>query len=140
MNQTILENCLRAIQDDRLQGGYDRSLTGVSRLLDAEGQEQLAERLDAAIPQTWPWDDVATLFTILLWWTDYNGAAVMRTIEGWLREGMNVRRIQIALHLNRYPFHDPDEMERVLSGIAQRFPEVADRCAELMTERTRLKE
>lgn len=52
MHQEILEDCLRAIQADRLQGGYDRSLTGVSRLLDAEGQDQLAERLDAAIPQT----------------------------------------------------------------------------------------
>lgn len=59
----------------------------------------------------------------------------MRTIEGWLREGTNLRRIQIASHLNRSPFFDPAEMERVLSDIAQRFPEVADRCTELIAER-----
>ncbi|MFD3165349.1 hypothetical protein [Herpetosiphon sp. NSE202] len=57
------------------------------------------------------------------------------TTDDWLREGTNLRRIQIALHGEAYPFRDANEMFRVLEGIAQRFPEVADTCQRWITSR-----
>ncbi|GAA5531023.1 hypothetical protein [Herpetosiphon gulosus] len=140
MNQDILAQTLRAIQGERVHGGFDTSHDWVDRLVADAGEEQLAERLDAVIPLTWPWEVVADLFAILIWQTSDNGAALSDTTDDWLRAGTNLRRIQIALHLDVYPFHDRAEMVQVLEGIAQRFPEVADRCTDLITSRKCSKE
>lgn len=112
----------------------------VGELIDDAGEDRLAERLDAAIPPTWPWEVVAELYEILSLWTSDEGSALLRTTEGWLREGTNLRRIQVALSLSAYPFRDRDEMVQVLSGIAQRFPEVADHCDYLIQSRKRIQE
>ncbi|MBM7846254.1 hypothetical protein [Herpetosiphon giganteus] len=140
MNQELLEQTLQMIQEHRVHDGFDPSFDWVDRLIDDAGEERLAERLDAAIADTWPWEVVAHLFAILLYQTSDNGTALFATINDWLREGMPLRRIQIALHLDVYPFRDRDEMVQVLEGIAQRFPEVATRCTDLIASRTRLKE
>ena len=41
-----------------------------------------------------------------------------RTAERWLVEGTDLRKIQIALNLEVYPFADEHEMYRVLSDVA----------------------
>jgi len=141
MNQELLTQTLRTVQREREAMLFDVSFAWVQRLITEEGEEQLTERLDAAIPHTWPWEVVADLVGILVGMTRDNGAAIFRSAEGWLREGTNLRRIQIVLAQHRYPFfHDPAAMERILSGIAQRFPAVADRCADLITSRKRVKD
>ncbi|ABX04698.1 conserved hypothetical protein [Herpetosiphon aurantiacus DSM 785] len=140
MNQDILAQTLLVIQAERIHGGFNTSSAWVDRLVADAGEEQLAERLDAAIGDTWPWEVVADLFGLLTWQTSDNGADLSDTTDDWLREGTNLRRIQIALHGEAYPFHDRAEMVQVLEGIAQRFPEVADRCEELITSRNRMKD
>ncbi|XSG76859.1 hypothetical protein ACP8Y2_07590 [Herpetosiphon llansteffanensis] len=141
MNQEILEQTLRIIQIDREDDDFDISFEWVQRLLDDAGEQSLAERLDSAIGDTWPWEIVADLLGILVWMTSDNGNALFRSAEEWLREGISLRRIQIALEMEFYPFfHDPNEMERVLLGLAQRFPEVATRCEDLITSRKRIKQ
>lgn len=141
MNQEILEQTLRTIQRERSAMLFDASFAWIDRLIAMMGEARLLERLDAAIADTWPWEVVADLVGILVWRTHDQGVALFQSAEGWLREGTNLRRIQIVLAQHRYPFfHDPAEMERVLSDIAQRFPEVAARCEDLITSRRRLKD
>ncbi|MFD3165350.1 hypothetical protein [Herpetosiphon sp. NSE202] len=76
MNQEILEQTLQAIQDQRIHGGFDTSHEWVDRLVADAGEERLAERLDAAIADTWPWEVVADLFGMLIWQTSDNGGAL----------------------------------------------------------------
>lgn len=135
MNQEILEQTLRTIELELNDPSFSESFYWVNRLLDAAGEEQLAERLDQTISETWSWTVVGNLFGILSWSMSDNGAALLRTTEGWLREGSNLRRIQIALLQDTFPFRDPNEMFRVLEDIAQRFPEVADTCQQWITWR-----
>ncbi|MBM7846500.1 hypothetical protein [Herpetosiphon giganteus] len=131
MQQDIIAQTLHVIQEDRPKSTV---VMLVGQLIDDMGEAQLAERLDAVIPQTWPWKVVAELYEILSWWTSDEGAALLRTTEEWLREGTNLRRIQIALFLSTYPFRDSDEMFAVLSGIAQRFPAAAKQRAKTPEE------
>ncbi|XSG76858.1 hypothetical protein ACP8Y2_07585 [Herpetosiphon llansteffanensis] len=135
MNQEILEQTLRTIEQELNDPSFSESFYWVNQLLDDAGEEQLVERLDYAIPETWSWKVVGSLFGILSWSMSDNGSALLRTTEGWLREGTNLRRIQIALLQDTFPFRDANEMFRVLEGIAQRFPEVADTCQEWITWR-----
>jgi hypothetical protein len=58
-----------------------------------------------------------------------------RTVERWLVEGTDLRKIQIALNLEVYPFPDEHEMYRVLSNVAVSHLQVADRCQELISAR-----
>ncbi|MFD3166892.1 hypothetical protein [Herpetosiphon sp. NSE202] len=137
MNQEILEQTLRTIQAEHPDGDKGLIVMWVSRLIEDAGEERLAERLDEAISHTWPWKVVAVLYEILSWWTSDEGSALLRTTESWLREGTNLRRIQIALAQDTYPFIEAAEMYQVLEMVAQRFPEVADQCAYLINSRKR---
>jgi len=82
-----------------------------------------------------PFELVAELFNLLAWQTNDNGASVTRTIETWLREGTDNRKLLIALHLDVYPFIDDEEMERVLSHLAETNVRVSARCKELIRSR-----
>lgn len=58
---------------------------------------------------------------------------MMRTMEGWLREGKDNRKLLIAVHVEVYPFIDAREMCAVLSQLEQTaIPRVAARCRELI--------
>jgi hypothetical protein len=126
---------LAAIATERGQR-FDQSFKLVDQLLKAWGEPDLAERLYAATLEH-PWGGVADLFGILAWTTSDNGAAMMRTMERWLRENKAVRKLQIALYQDAYPFLKRDEMENVLQEAARRHPEVAERCSELIRSRRR---
>jgi len=82
------------------------------------GEENLADRLLADIPDSISFRQVARLFDFLAWQTDDNGSTMTRTAERWLVEGTDLRKIQIALNLEVYPFADEHEMYRVLSDVA----------------------
>jgi hypothetical protein len=66
---------------------------------------------------------------------DDNGSAMTRTAERWLVEGTDLRKIQIALNLEVYPFADEHEMYRVLSDVAVSLPQMAGRCQLLISAR-----
>lgn len=63
------------------------------------GQENLADQLFADIPDSISFRQVARLFDFIAWPTDDNGSAMTRTVERWLVEGTDLRKIQIALNL-----------------------------------------
>jgi hypothetical protein len=99
------------------------------------GELDLADWLFANIPESIPFLLVAKLFNLLAWQTDDNGSAMTRTIERWLAEGTDLRKIQIALNLDVYPFLDKREMYQVLSRVAEAHPQVADKCQQLISSR-----
>jgi hypothetical protein len=131
-------NAIQAICLERDDGQYSASFDAVSALVQEFGEQGLAERLFSEIPRTVPFEIVAELFDFLAWQTNDNGAAIHRTIEGWLREGRDNRKLLIALNSEAYLFIDDEEMERILSHLAETNPRVSDRCKELIQSRRRL--
>lgn len=107
----------------------------LSALVKEFGEDGLANRLYSEIPRSVPYEVVCDLFDLLAWRTDDNGASVTRAIEDWLREGLDNRKLRIALHLEVYPFIDEREMEEVLSGLADKNSTLAYRCRELIKNR-----
>jgi hypothetical protein len=137
-DEGLITEALETIAVER--GNFDRSFDLVGKLLTKFGETCLAERLYDAIPRERPWQDVADLFGILIWSTSDNGSALVKTAEQWLHAGNDLRQLQIALHLDVYPFLDRSEMESVFSNVARRHPEVASRCRELVDSRRQLRE
>ena len=124
------------------RGNFDRSFDLVDEVIRKFGEAGLAERLYEAIPRERPWQDVADVFGILIWSTSDNGCALTRTTEQWLLDAVDVRQVQIALHLDVYPFSSPSSapgtMERVLANVAAKFPEASQKCRELVESYRRL--
>lgn len=89
----------------------------------------------SALARTVPFEIVAELFDILSWQTNDNGADIHRTLERWLLEGLDNRKLLIALHVEVYLFLDEDERVRVLSDLAQKNSRVAARCKVLVENR-----
>jgi putative addiction module component (TIGR02574 family) len=139
MASAVLPETLAVIASEH-GGRFHRSFDLVDRLLAEYGEENLAERLYADIPTDCPWQVVADLFGILIWSTSDNGAAITRTTESWLQAGEDLRRIQVALYLDVYPFKDAGEMERILVQVAAKYPEAAEQCARLVISRRKLGE
>ena len=135
MSDELLTDILDTIAAER--DDSDRTFQLVDELLARYGQTDLAHRLYDAIAPSRPWQQVADLFGILIWSTNDNGFSLMREMEHWLESADDVRKIQIALHLDVYPFTDRAEMERVLAEVARRHPEVAGECQRLVESRRR---
>ncbi|MDO3560959.1 hypothetical protein [Ralstonia pseudosolanacearum] len=114
---------------------YSASFDAVVAIVREFGERDLPNILFSEIPRTVPFELVAELFDLLAWQTNDNGASVTRTIEAWLREGLDNRKLLIALHLEVFPFIDDEEMNRVLSHLAETNVRVAARCNELIWSR-----
>jgi hypothetical protein len=122
-----------ALESDRPE--YTEAFRAAQAVVTEFGELNLADRLFADIPESIPFLLVTKLFDLLAWQTDDNGSAMTRTIERWLVEGTHLRKVQIALHLDIYPFPDEREMYRVLSRVAEAHPQVADKCQQLIGSR-----
>lgn len=131
----VVERALRVIAAESQEPEYTEAFSAVHAVVIEFGQENLADRLFADIPDSIAFMQVARLFDFLAWQTDDNGSAMTRTAERWLVEGTDLRKIQIALNLEVYPFPDEHEMYRVLSDVAVTFPQMADRCQQLISSR-----
>lgn len=136
MNPAI-SKVLDAIIRERDNQEYSATFVMARELIEAYGEEGLADRLFNEIPRTVPFEIVAELLDILCWQTNDNGAGIMRTLERWLLEGLNNRKLLIALHVQAYPFLDEDEMVRVLWDLAHKNPRVSARCELLIRARCR---
>lgn len=134
MDGNLLAKTLDAVATER-PTRFDRSFDLAGRLVAVYGEDDLASRLYRDIPAEYPWQVVADLFNLLIWSTADNGASLTRTTEGWLRQGDDVRKVLVALHLDVYPFGDSDEMERILKLVAARHPSAVGRCRELIASR-----
>jgi hypothetical protein len=136
--EDLLTTTLNTIAAEREAGGdFERSFRCVDRMLEEWGERDLAGRLYDVIPLTRPWQDVADLFRILIWSTNDGGLALMRTMEQWLLAAADPRQVQIALHIDVCPFIDPAHMRDVLTDVATVFPQVRERCEQLIQSRER---
>ena len=79
----------------------------------------------------------SALLAVATWCGQENGAALHRTLDQWLREGSDSQRISLALTHSVFPFIDAAEMDKVLTQIAERFPEHAAQCRYLIVNRPR---
>ena len=133
----VISAALDAICLERDDQKYSASFDAVVAVVREFGERDLANILFSEIPRAVPFELVAELFSLLAWSTNDNGAGVTRTIEAWLREGLDNRKLLIALHLEVFPFIDDEEMDRVLSHLAEKNVRVAARCKELIRSRRR---
>ncbi len=118
-----LQLAIAAVTRERCKK-FDQSFARVAALVPEYPPEELADVLIDDIPIAIPWEVVADILGILIWSTEDNGSSIMRTAEKWLLEAQDLRRIQVALNLDVYPFKTNDQMQRVLTEVVQRFPEV----------------
>jgi len=133
-----LSSALEAICRERDDQKYAESYDAVEALLDEFGEDRLAERLFDEIPRTVPFELVAELFELLAWQTNDNGSAIHRVIEEWLIDGSDNRKLLVALNLGAYPFIDCQQMEHVLSALAEKNVRVSARCMDLIRSRSLL--
>ncbi len=107
----------------------------VDRILEEQGEMEIADWVIDSSPSTIPWRDVATVLAIMIWSTSDNGAGIMREAERWLREGVDEQRIFVALNLDVYPFLDSKEMEECLRNASEKFPTQTELCLSLISSR-----
>lgn len=131
----VVKRALEVIASESLEPEYTDALKCARSVVVEFGEQNLADRLFANIPDSVSFLLVAKLFNFLAWQTDDNGSAMTRAVERWLVEGTNLRKIQIALNLDVYPFLDGREMYRVLSEVTVSHPQVAYRCQLLISSR-----
>jgi hypothetical protein len=131
----VVERALNVIAAESREPEYTEAFGAAQAVVIQFGEQNLADRLFVDIPDSISFLQVARLFNFLAWQTDDNGSAMTRTVERWLLEGTNLRKIQIALNLDVYPFTDEREMYRVLSNTAVAHPQVADKCQQLISSR-----
>jgi hypothetical protein len=131
----VVERALNVIAAESSEPEYIEAFSASRAVVLEFGEENLADRLFADIPDSISFMQVARLFDFLAWQTEDNGSAMTRAIERWLVEGTNLRKVQIALNLDVYPFLDEREMDRVLSDVAVSLPEMADRCRQITSSR-----
>lgn len=131
----VIERALNVIAAESSEPEYTEAFSAVHAVVIEFGEENLADRLFADIPDSISFMQVARLFDFLAWQTDDNGSAMTRTAERWLVEGTDLRKIKIALNLDVYPFPDEHEMYRVLSDVAVCHPQVAGTCQQLISSR-----
>jgi hypothetical protein len=76
--------------------------------------------------------DLGEVFDHLIWLTDDNGVDLTAVCREWLR-GDDLRRVQAALSVSEvFLFGTRRELADNLLPLAERWPEVADRVAEIL--------
>jgi hypothetical protein len=133
MNE-VLSNAIDAIRRER-DTEFDEAFAAVQHVADEYGEDDLAERIANEIPASVPWEIVADLLGMLIWSTRDNGTTILRQTEQWLLAGEDLRKIQIALNLDAYPFADPEQMRQVLQRVAERHSSIAAECEALVRQR-----
>lgn len=137
--RTQLQLAIAAVTQER-HDQFDASFDKVAALVADYSPEELADRLIDDIPPTVLWEVAADILNILIWSTEDNGSSIMRTAEQWLTDAQDLRRIKMALDLDVYPFATKDQMQHLLTEVAQRFPEVSPQCKALVDSRAHIPE
>jgi hypothetical protein len=73
---------------------------------------------------------------IAVWSGETNGAELQLTIERWLEEAKNPIRVGLALSLGIFPFISGAQMNEVLQRVADRFPQYAQQCRDMIRRRS----
>ena len=86
---------------------------------------------------TWP-KGLAEIFEFLIWTMDDHGGEIMGAIESWLLSE-DRGRVQVALEIEgSFPFTHQEEMEAALSLVKARWPDLAEKCDDLIERRSSL--
>ncbi len=110
----------------------------VEDLFRAQGCEDIAPLVEQLVrEERLSLRAASALLAVATWSGSENGESLQRTLEQWLREGDDSRRISLALHEGVFPFVSTSEMDEVLMRVAARFPEHAARCRDLIVNRPR---
>ena len=134
MMNEVLADAIAAVARER-GDKFNEAFAAAARLVDRYGESGLAERILMEVPTSVPWELVADLLSILEWSTRDNGSAIRKQAEQWLVDAIDLRRVQIALHLDAYPFQEFEQMKSVLERLALAHPQVAARCESLIQGR-----
>lgn len=123
--------------------GSDAAFDQVAPALLQFGEDDLAERIMEAAGDA-PWEGIAAFLNIASW--DVSPPAesrIFRTIESWLADAQDLKRVQVALHIEVIPFMktgcDPAVLEAILANVFAKFPETAPRCRHVLKQARLLK-
>lgn len=123
-------DAVRAERGSRLVTAFEKA----QAVLDQLGEFGIASRVVSEAPHASS-KDIADLLSILCWMGTDNGAGIRREAEEWLTTATDAQRVEVALHLEAYPFLDQFEMERVLRNVASKHSHLGGRCFELIEAR-----
>ncbi len=93
---SVISAALDAICVERDDQQYSVSFDTAAAVVTEFGEPNLANILFSEIPRTVPFELVPELFDLLTWQTNDNGGSIHRTVETWLREGNDNRKLLIA--------------------------------------------
>jgi hypothetical protein len=115
--------------------GFRGDDSAVCQLLKEYGESHdLADKLWSDLPNGCGREDVADLLTLWSWRTNDNGAAIVRTLEGWVSECSDESKVWVALHQDAYPFVAHAERIGRLAKVAVQFPSLGHRCEAMITQ------
>lgn len=140
MNEAV-RKAIYALASEGIES--DTAFDQVAPALLEFGEDDLAERLMDAAGDA-PWEGIAAFLNIASW--EVSPAAesrIFETIEAWLAAAQDIRRVQVALHLDVIPFSkkgsDPRTLVGILDNVSAAFPETAARCHHLLEQARLLK-
>lgn len=117
------------------QSGFRGDDSAVLHLLRDYGEgDHLVSNLWADLPDGCPREDVADLLALWSWRTNDNGAAIMRTLERWIRDCSDEMKVWVALHQEAYPFVAHSDRINHLAKVAKKFPLLAPRCEAMIAQ------
>ena len=120
---SLLDKTLSAIE--RESPDFDESFALAACLVEEVGGHDIAIRLLPQIPPDVKWEVIADLYGILIWSVDDKSAELLvRTLEKWLIDHSDVRRIRIALNCDIVPFRNRSDMDSALQTIKNVYPEL----------------
>jgi hypothetical protein len=131
---TNIEKTLITISEERAEC-YSNSYAMAAAIVKEYGENDLANRLWADIPESSSLRDVADLYGILVWSTQDNGYEILKTTEKWIRDCQDYRKVHLSLHLDVYPFKTPQDMSEALEIVIKTFPNLKFVCKKLIESR-----
>lgn len=101
------------------------------------GKGSIADLLWNDLPRHYEVQDVADLLTMWTWMGEDNGTEIHRAAERWIAECCDPKRIAVALSLDAVPFMDATVCIAQLRRVEAAFPELGERCEEVIELRSR---
>ncbi len=85
-----------------------------------------------------PASALAEVFDLLIWCLDDNGSEILQERESWL-SSEDKYKVEIALSMEEvFPYKNDLEMNESFHSIADKWPDLADRCNELIRKRKQI--
>lgn len=132
----VLKRTLEAIEKEMDYDDFsDKTSELVNELISIYGRRDLVRRLFEDIGEEVDWKIVVGLISFLTWETPDVVNQLCTTTDKWLEECNDIRKVKIGLNKVYYPFTTKGKMTKVLTKVAQTYPEVAEQCKQLIDSR-----